>query len=125
MLSKLLAITSLSLGLSLPAVASERMWHGSDNVRTYLEVKERTKDVVVLESSFYIGKKQMGTSDKIILDCPNKTMVVDTGTFQNIWKADGNLWYTDSFGERKYSSNVAVDYNFGCLGELPDDGHTF
>jgi len=126
---KLLLLMLLPL-MPMPAIAGDRMWHGPGDgeVRTYLEVKEKTKDVVVLESSMIMGSKEWkGARHKVIIDCPNKTLIADYKSHQVVWKADGNLWYTDSFKhrDRMYSSSISVDYNFGCLGELPEDGHYF
>ena len=128
-MKKALAAGLLFIGLSVPAIAEDKIWIGKQDrsAFTVLEVKSRTKDIVVITNSVYLdyGKTTL-TSHDVILDCPNKTMISDYPEIrQKKWESDGNLWFTENTGKRFYSSDVGKWYTFGCLGELPPDGHYY
>ena len=125
-MKKALAAGLLFIGLSVPGMAGDRMYYGDDNrlADTYLEVQSRTKDVVVLKSSWYMDTKRMGRS-KIIVDCPNKKLVRVYGTHQLVHKADGNLWRREGPEPHYGGKKEDVAYKFACLGELPSGRHYF
>ena len=110
------------------AKASDRMRHGSGRVWTYVTVKERTDSTVKLSEEFWIGSSEIETSSAdVLVDCPNKGVIYQYSKRQNVWKADGNLWYTDSFEKRQYNSTGGIGemYEFACNGKLPSNGEWF
>ena len=122
---KALVAGLLLIGLSAPAMASEekiRITHvpGAKGYETWT-VTSKNNNVVVL--SVRSNEKGPFSHSEITLDCPNKVMVADHMSHQNVWRADGNLWFSEKRGKRGYSSTVWKWYTFGCLGELPPNAY--
>ena len=95
--------------------------------RKYIEIKSHKEGVVVLHTEYYIGRnKVQSLTSTWTIDCPNRQMVAyyySHGT-QNVWKSDGNLWYTTHFldsGKRVYRP-VSEYYEYGCNGIVPGNG---
>ena len=114
-----------ALTVATPALADFVAINGGSAVRSYLEIKSRRGDVVVVEQDFYIGQKKMSSSTWTV-DCPNRKMFATySDGIQNVWTADGNLWYTTSFnssGKRVYNERIGKYYEYGCNGVIPENG---
>ena len=93
-MKKALAAGLIFIGLSTPAMAEEKIRHtdvyGAKHNQTW-KVMSRNNNVVVL--SVERDREDKFISDEITIDCTNNVMVADYTTHQNVWRADGNLWF--------------------------------
>ena len=112
------------LTFATPALADFVEIGRGSGVRRNLEIKSRRGDVVVVTEDFYVGQKNESSSTWTI-DCPNRKMFATyRNGVQNVWAADGNLWYTASFptARRTYNESIGEYYEYGCNGVIPENG---
>jgi hypothetical protein len=104
-----------------PGVSGVEINHANGKMRTYLELMPRKGNVARMKNTFYIGTKLLSSSIWLV-DCANRKMIAKYERYQNIWKADGNLWYSTNTPEPVYNDSVFKYFEYACNGVVPENG---
>lgn len=104
-----------------PGVSGVVITTTNGKMRTYLELMPRKGNVARMKDTFYIGT-QLVSSSIWSVDCANRKMIAKYERHQNIWKADGNLWYSMNTPEPVYNDSVFEYFEYACNGVVPENG---